>query len=102
MNHKTFLFFEMLVYHEYFDLFCSDYTFPIFFKITFYSEGQQFYVFIEKFHNLSISKELSGFYTWGGLCLFIVVLTQIHRAIAKSSYSKDQNKHKESYFWKNV
>lgn len=71
---QNFLFSEMLVYREYFDLFHSDYAFPTFFKITFCSEGQQFYTFIERFHSFSFSEVFSGFRTREGVCLFIVVV----------------------------
>ena len=53
----------MLVYHEYFDLFLFQLHTSHIFKIMLYAEGQQFYIFIERFHDLNISKDFSGFYT---------------------------------------
>ena len=74
----------MLVYHEYFDLFLFQLHTSHIFKIMLYAEGQQFYIFIERFHDLNISKDFSGFYTWGGRYLFIVVLNA-----NLQSYSQD-------------
>lgn len=38
-------YFEMLVYHEYFDLFLFRLHTSHIFKIRFYAEGQQFYIY---------------------------------------------------------
>lgn len=96
MNHKTFYFSEMLIYCGYFYLVCSDYIFSIFCKIIYHSEGLQFYLIIDRFHNLSISKDLRSFYTWEGVCFYC--LNAVTSAIAKPSYPIDQNKDKGYLF----